>query len=97
MQEKSNITHLELAEELSSARNSIDKTLLILRSQINSLAARLQSVSQELEASGVGADLQVLGSVQEQGLSIDNLASKLGRQKIHLEQAFSYVKLVQKS
>lgn len=94
---ESNITHLSLSEEISSARSSIDHTLLLLRTQLSTLGSKLQTTSISLQEAGESANLKALGCIQEQGLVIDNLINRLYQQKMYLEQAYAYVKLVQKS
>jgi len=93
----STITHLSLSEEISSARTSIDHTLLLLRSQLGTLSAKLQTAAETLQERGESTDFRSIGCIQEQGLVIDNLINKLYQQKMYLEQAYSYVRLVQKT
>jgi hypothetical protein len=93
----STITHLSLSEEISSARSSIDHTMLLLRTQLNTLSGKLHAAALTLQEGGESADMKGLGSIQEQGLAIDNLINRLYQQRMYLEQAYSYVKLVHKS
>jgi hypothetical protein len=91
------ISHLALAEELSSARVSIDNTLLLLKSSLSTMRQRIDTAISELETHGEGASLSDLGSLHDQGSQIDKLADRFGNQRIHLEQAVSYIRLVSKT
>jgi hypothetical protein len=91
------ITHISLSEEISAARSSIDHTLVLLRAQLNSLSEKCRQSAEDLQSKGEMVDLKSLGCVQEQGIAIDNLISRLNQQRLYLEQAYAYVKLVQKS
>ena len=91
------ITHISLSEEISNSRTAIDQTLVLLRAQLSALSEKLKISAEELQINGESADFKMLGCVQEQGIAIDNLVNRLAQQRLYLEQAFAYVKLVQKS
>ena len=90
------ISHLALAEELSNARVSIDSTLLMLKSNLSTMRERIDAAISELESHGEGAQLSGLGSLHDQGSQIDRLVDRFSDQRVHLEQAVSYIKLVSK-
>jgi len=83
---------LLLAEELTQARQIIEKTMLTLKGQMVALRERLDISIEELDMRGMDSQFRKLGHVHEQGSSIDRLVKELKQQSSIIEQAIGHVK-----
>jgi len=86
--------HQALSEELDNARRSIDRTLILLKTQLSTMRERLDLAIENLNQKGMNADFSQLGSMHDQGSQLDQLCQRLEKQKMFLEQSITYIKLI---
>jgi hypothetical protein len=86
----------ELAQAMAGSRQSIERTMIVIKTQLQTLDNRIRLAVENLERDGPEADLSVLGHLHEQGAAVDTLVRKLDEQKVYLEQALAYIKLAQR-
>ena len=89
-------SHHIIAEEMGNARRAIDRTLVMLKTQLTTAQERINQAIIQLDEKGDDADLRVLGSMHDHGSAIDQLTRTLEDQKMMIEQSLTYAKLVQK-
>ena len=86
----------EMAQAMAGSRQSVERTMIVIKTQLQTLDNRIRLALENLEKDGTEADLSVLGHLHEQGAGIDSLVRKLDEQKVYLEQALAYIKLTQR-
>ena len=86
----------ELAQAMAGSRQAVERTMIVIKTQLQTLDNRIRLAVENLERDGPEADLSVLGHLHEQGAVIDTLVRKLDGQKVYLEQALAYIKLSQR-
>ena len=86
---------LRVAEELQAARHNVESTVVMLRTQLNAIEAEVSATLGELEKHGTGADMSRLVDIEDRASQVSKLRSRLARQREHLTQALTFVKLVQ--
>jgi|TARA_Y100000034_G_C6687671_1_gene302626 hypothetical protein len=86
----------ELAQAMAGSRQAVERTMIVIKTQLQTLDNRIRLAVENLERDGPEADLSVLGHLHEQGAAIDTLVRKLDEQKVYLEQALAYIKLSQR-
>jgi hypothetical protein len=86
---------LRLAEEMAASRHNIDATLVMIRSSLVSMREKMSQAIEEVETRGSSADLAKLGSLHDQGSAVDELVKRLSQQKIYMDQAMTFIKLIQ--
>ena len=86
--------HQVLAEEIDNARRSIDRTLILLKTQLSTMRERLDLAVENLNQKGMDADFSQIGSMHDQGSQLDQLCKRLEKQKMFLEQSLTYIRLI---
>ena len=86
---------LRLAEEMAASRHNIDATLVMIRSSLVSMREKMSHAISELETKGSSADLSSLGSLHDLGAAVDGHVDRLRQQKIYMDQAMTFIKLIQ--
>jgi len=88
------IDQRKLSEEIASARNSIDSTLALIKTQLTTLNAKITTALGDLEAEGMHAHLKFLGNLHDQGASIDSQVRRLNEQKAHFKQILMHISMI---
>ena len=88
------IDQRKFSEDIASARQTMDSTLVMLRTQIQSLNNKLATAIQDIEHHGVGADLGYLNSACEQTSQIEKQVKILKDQKNHMQQILMHVEMI---
>lgn len=76
-----------LSAELISAQNSMDRTVMDLRTKMRSMIERLSYTLEELEQNGPTAGVARLGGIGEEGLAVERLSRQLKEQKEDIEKS----------
>ena len=82
------------SEEIALARQSIDSTIVMLRTQIQALNNKLATAVQDIESHGIGANLAYLSNVSEQTSQIEKHVKTLKDQKNHMQQILMHVQMI---
>ncbi len=88
------IDQRKFSEEIASARQTIDSTLVMLRTQIQSLNNKLTTAIQDIEHHGIGVDLGYLSNAREQTSQIEKQVKTLKDQKNHMQQILMHVEMI---
>ena len=91
------IDHQSIAETMSDSRRAVDGTLVMLKTQLMHMKERIDQALAKMNEQTTEADLSILGHMHEQGAQIDRLVKQLEQQRLFLEQALTYMKLVHKT
>jgi uncharacterized phage infection (PIP) family protein YhgE len=83
-----------MAQEMSDARMRIEQEAAHLKTNLTNIKSRLAMALEQLEQHGTEANLSVLGSLHDQGSTIDAQVTRLNQQRIYLEQAIGTLKLI---
>jgi len=86
-----------LSEEIASARTAIDSTLMTIKAQLTTLNAKISTALGDLEASGINSNLSYLGSLHEQGATVDTNLRSLNQQRSHMKQILLHIELIRNS
>ncbi len=81
-----------LSQEFISAQNSMDRTVLELRTKMRAMHQRLDVVLNELETQGVAAGVERLSGIGEEGLAVERLAKLLRDQREDIESGIDNVR-----
>ena len=73
-----------LSENFIAAQTSMDATVGDLRVRLRGLVARMEVVLNELEDSGVSADVSALAGMSDDSASVERLARRLGEQQVNV-------------
>ena len=81
-----------LSQEFISAQNSMDRTVLELRTKMRSIHQKLDVVLNELENNGVSAGVERLSGIGEEGLAVERLSRLLRDQRNDIEDGIDNVR-----
>ena len=84
----------KFSEEIALARQTIDSTIVMLRTQIQALNNKLATAVQDIESLGINANLGYLSSVSEQTSQIEKHVKTLKDQKNHMQQILMHVQMI---
>ena len=76
-----------LSAEFITAQNSMDRTVMDLRTKMRAMGARINAVLAELENEGPTAGVGRLAGIGEEGLAIERLSRQLQSQKEDIEKS----------
>ena len=81
-----------LSQEFISAQNSMDRTVLELRTKMRSMNQKIETVLLELEENGVTAGVERLSGIGEEGLAVERLSKLLREQRNDIESGIDSVR-----
>ena len=76
-----------LSAELVSAQNSMDRTVMDLRTKMRSMIDRLSYTLEDLEQNGPTAGVGRVAGIGEEGLAVERLSRQLKEQKEDIERS----------
>tara|TARA_B100000131_G_C17658578_1_gene427184 strand:- start:154 stop:438 length:285 start_codon:yes stop_codon:yes gene_type:complete len=88
------IDQYRFSEEIAGARQTIDSTLVMLRTQIQGLHNKLTTAIQDIETKGVSADLKYLGNIGDHINQIERQVKTLKDQKAHMQQILVHIEMI---
>ena len=89
------ITTLSLAEELHAARHNIEATVVMLRSQLQTLGDEISLAVGDLERLGIGASMNSIDEISGRAMQIERQVTKLRKQKQALDEAIVCIRRIQ--
>lgn len=81
-----------LSQEFITAQNSMDRTVLELRTKMRAIHQKLDVVLMELENQGVTAGVERLAGLGEEGLAVERLSRLLRDQRNDIESSIDNVR-----
>ena len=87
---------MEIAEELSNIRSSIESKMLKLKQQLSVLRDDIDFSIHEFELHGLDANLKKINSLDERALSVTRKVKEIKQQSASLDQALSYIRSAKK-
>ena len=83
-----------LAEEIAVARQKIDSTLVMLRTQLQSLNNKIITAMDDIEKQGMAANFNYLNGITEQSTQVERYLDSLKDKKKHMQQIMMHVQMI---
>ena len=83
-----------ISEEIAVARQKIDATLVMLRTQMQSLNNKILTALDEIENQGMAANFNYLNGITEQAAQIERYLDSLKDKKKHMQQIMLHVQMI---
>lgn len=83
-----------IAEEIAVARQKIDATLVMLRTQLQSLNNKIVTALDDIENQGMAANFNYLNGITEQSTQIERYLDSLKDKKKHMQQIMLHVQMI---